>query len=132
VSLAVSGTLTDGGTDGVSITPFPNSDTDGDGIPEMVSGSAGLGSLVHLLDVGPASSAAGAYGPFSVGPIAGPTGPLDQMSLLFSFTLSGGGDTAVLSATLTIDEAPNVPWAASLWLVAAGIGTLALGRRRFV
>jgi hypothetical protein len=134
VSLTVSGTLTDGGSDGVSITPT-EPDRDGDLIPELAAGFVGIGfpATTFLLEAGPASSTAGAYGPFSVGPIAGPDGSsFDTIGMALFFTLSGGGDIASLTATLTIDEGSIVPWMPGLWLVAGGIGILALARRRLV
>ena len=131
VSFTVSGTLSDFAGDGVSMTPFPNSDSDGDGIPEVFSAFAGLGgSSVRLLDLGPASSTAGVYGPFSVGPIAGPTGPFDQIALAMYFTASGGNDSYTLTATLTVEQGTlSVPWGTSLGLIAGGIGTVFARRR---
>ncbi len=128
VSVTLSGTLTDVGQDGVSLTPaLP--DVDGDGIAELMSAFVGLGSLPdHLVDLGTASSVAGAYGPFSAGPFTG-LGTIDSLALEFGFTLSPS-DSLELIATITIAEATGVPWASSLWLVAGGISALSLWRRR--
>jgi hypothetical protein len=129
-TVSVSGTLTDGGVDGVSLTPtLP--DSDGDGISEILVASAFAGGPVNLgVDIGPATTTAGAYGPFSLGPEAGPSpGPVTELSLSLGFLLSGGSDVVSLSGLLTLDPAP-VPEPGTLWLLVPGIAAIALRHRR--
>lgn len=128
ISITLGGTLSDLDQGAVSLTPsLP--DGDSDGIAEIVSLSVGLGSpSIHLADLGPASSVAGAYGPFSDGPFTG-LGAIDKLSFQWDFTLSGR-DAADLTLTLTINEPAAVPWLPGFWLLGGGVGTLALAARR--
>jgi len=129
VSITLSGTLTDRLPDGVSLTPTLV-DGDTDGLAEILAVFLGLGSpSIHVVDLGPASSVAGAYGPFSAGPFTG-LGSIDSLRVTFDLTLSAF-DSAVLVATILINEpTSSVPWAGGLWLLVGGIGAVSLWRRR--
>jgi hypothetical protein len=132
VSASLTGTLTDATGNGVSITPtVADSSGDADGVAEILLALAGDGvSFVNLgVDVGPASSTEGAYGPFTAGPQAGPAGSFTFLRAQLSFMLSGGGDSASLTGVVTIEPAPVVPLPAAVWLLVAGL-PLAMLRRR--
>ena len=128
VSITLSGTLTDRLPDGVSLTPTLV-DGDTDGLAEIFAVFVGLGSpSIHLVDLGPASSVAGAYGPFSEA-LTG-LGSIDHLRVAFDLTLSAL-DSAVLVATVRINEpTSSVPWAGGLWLLVGGIGAVSWWRRR--
>jgi hypothetical protein len=131
VSASVSGTLTDATGDEGSL--IPPSDSDGDSIDEILSGSAfdGVSFLNLGVDVGPAAERFRLfpYGPFSDGPQAGPSGSFSILHATLSFTLSGNGDSASFSGFVTLEPAA-VPEPGAFWPVVAGLGVVALGSRR--
>jgi len=107
VNSSLVGTVTDFTGDGVSITPSGS----------LVQSSALSSPATSMgVDVGPAFSGgpgpAGAlyvYGPYSAGPVAGPSGIWTGLSITVEFGLSGGGDTATLSGFAEVVEAREIP-----------------------
>jgi hypothetical protein len=131
VTASLSGTLTDGGTDGVSIAPISGAlDSDGDGILEILVATVNSFTVNLGVDVGPASTTAGAYGPFSAGPQAylGPLAPT-TLDLTLSFRLSGGGDSASFNGIVTLVEVAAVSEPATVWLLMSGAAVIVLRRQ---
>jgi hypothetical protein len=140
ITSGYSGSLTDGGQDGVSITPAaPGVPTDGDGIPEVhvvTDGFDAAGALVNDgVDLGPAASFPGGianvHGPFNeVAAFPGP-GPWTWLQINVSFEGSGGGDFYALSGRADKEATSiSVPDSAStLMLSLVGFGCCALSRR---
>lgn len=126
VSSSLAGSLTDGGTDNVTITPtsgtLQNSSV---GMP-LTSMGVGIGA-------GETGIAGGSdvYGPYSAGPVSGPTGPWTFLTVDVSFGLSGGGDIATLSGRASVDTAERVPETLPAWAAMGALGfVLLLGRRQ--
>ena len=100
VSSELVGGLLDGGTDGVSITPFLQASVQ---VSTVSAPTTSMG-----VDIGPAASfpVSAPYGLFSGGPIPGPAGgPWTGLDATASFTLAGGGDAAVLAGKATVVDA---------------------------
>ncbi|MCI0539088.1 MAG: hypothetical protein L0Z50_28100 [Verrucomicrobiales bacterium] len=103
----VLGELTDATGDSVSITPLGS---------KLQQASVGLPLTSMNVDVGDAASfpagvpAIYPYGPFSEGPIAGPSGLWTELQVTTAFTLSGEGDIADLRIGFAqIEKAQGVP-----------------------
>lgn len=125
VDASIAGALNDFTGNGVSITPTG---------PLLQSSTVSLPVTGMGVDVGPAAvhgpGAPGAfytYGAFSAGPIPGPVGAWTTLSASLGFTLSGGGDIAVLTGFAQIVP---VPEPSSLALLGMGAAALALVARR--
>jgi hypothetical protein len=127
VSSSLAGSLTDGGSDGVTITPTGATlQTSDVGFP-LTSMGVGIG----LTESGIAGGS-DVYGAYSAGPIAGPPGgPWTFMTVSVGFTLTGGGDVAALNgrAEITTASAP-VPDSGPGLIGLAALG-LVLLRARF-
>lgn len=115
--LEISGTLTDGGRDGVSAAPF-----NALGIAQaLIEGSA-------VLELGPASFTAGPYGPLTISTIINSAdfgGVIENFGVQISFTASGGDDVYSFNVKHTIQEVSDVPAPATLALF--GLGLVGLG-----
>lgn len=126
VAASVAGSLTDGGTDGVTITPTGTF---------LQSSTLGLPTTSMGLDIGATESgiAGGSdvYGPYAVGPIAGPAGgPWTLLGVGVSFGLTGGGDVATLSGRASVETA-SVPETLPAWVAFATLcSILIVGHRR--
>jgi PEP-CTERM motif len=125
VQSGITGTLTDGATDGFSLQPTFG-DMDGDGVAELMVVSAG--DPINLgVDVGPGTTAAGVYGPFlaSQGLAGDPL--LRSLQLDLALSLSGNGDSAALQGFAQI--AP-VPEPSTLLMLSMGAAGMMAGVRR--
>jgi hypothetical protein len=116
VTASLSGTLTDGGSDGVTIVPVGSKiQSSSVSFPQT-----GMGVDVNIGEVS--------------GPIAGPgPGPWTVLGLTAAFTLSGGGDRATLTGLVSINEGQPPGTAsepATLALLGLGLAGLAATRRR--
>jgi hypothetical protein len=129
VTGSIVGGLTDFAGDGVSLTPSPG--------PTVQTSSVSAPLTGMGVDVG-AAFAAGAglpgafhsYGPYALGPIAGPApGPWTFLAVTAGFGLSGGGDIAALTGFASIEETV-IPEPATLTLLTSGIAAMLLRRRR--
>ena len=124
INASLVGGLTDSTGNGVSITPFLTAAIlDNSVVPPGFTW--GTGPAVVF---GPgASGAFYVYGPFAVGPAAGPVGGAMLFTESLSFILSGNSDAAALTAHCSINPIPVPPA-----LVLMGSGLLGLvGWRKF-
>lgn len=127
VSSSVAGSLTDGGSDNVTITPVN---------PTLQGSSVGFPTTAMGVGIGGTESgiAGGSdvYGPYSAGPIAGPAGgPWTFLTVDVTFGLSGGGDVATLSGRASVDTADRVPENLPGWAAMFGLGlVLLVGHRQ--
>lgn len=125
VDASIAGALNDFTGNGVSITPTA---------ALLQLSSVGPAVTSMGVDVGPAAAygpgAPGAfytYGAYTAGPIPGPIGVWTTLSTAIGFSLSGGGDIAVLTGFAQIVP---VPEPSSLALLGIGAAALALVARR--
>jgi hypothetical protein len=125
VDASIAGALNDFTGNGVSITPTG---------PLLQSSTVSLPLTSMGVDVGPAAAygpgAPGAfytYGAFAAGPIPGPVGAWTTLSATLGFTLSGGGDIAVLTGFAQIVP---IPEPSSFALLGMGAAALAFVARR--
>jgi hypothetical protein len=126
-------TLTDGGTDGASLTPFGSDLYMLESVDFFGSG-ASFGQLSKNVDVGTALQVfAGAVSPITAQTF-NKSGTLTcviactTMSARMSFVLSPG-DAMSFSGRITQDVAP-VPVPAAFWLLCSGLGALGAAARR--
>lgn len=112
VSASLTGSLTDGGRDGVTITPVgPKIQTSAVGSPLTA-----MGVDVSLGEV--------------AGPLAGPAGTWNLLQVSAGFTLSGGNDGATLNGFASINEGQvPVPEPASLALLGLALAAAAAAGR---
>jgi hypothetical protein len=130
------GTLTDLGQDGVAIStvgnPIQRSFLSGPSNP-ITSMGVDVGGSFSAPCAGPypnltCNPGVVTYPTQSIGFIPGPpqTGAWDNLQVLTTFSLSGGGDTAAVSGVARIEAAPEP---SLLLLLGAGLGLLAWRRR---
>lgn len=127
VSASVAGSLTDGGSDNVTITPTGASlQTSSVGMP-LTSMGLGIGGAESGIAGG-----SDVYGPYSLGPVAGPGGgPWSSLEVGVGFGLSGGGDIATLSGRASI-ETGTVPETLPTWVTLAALGLVLVAGHRQV
>lgn len=122
-TLTIDGTLTDVTGDGASISLSTQP-----GIAQAIIDGVGV------IDLGPISSTAGAYGPFSLSTIIDSAdfgGTIDQLALRVSFTLSGNGDQFAFFAAHTLETVESgVPLPTTIVLFASALVGLGWSRRR--
>lgn len=85
------------------------------------------------LDVGPAASGSGAYGPFNQSTVVNASsfgGTIDSFDLLVSFTGSGGNDEFSFTAIHEI-TASQIPEPSAITLLASGLLGMLAFRKRF-
>ncbi len=106
VNASIAGALNDVNGNGVSITPTLG--------PNIQIADLSLPLTNMGVDVGPANAHGAAspgafytYGSYTAGPQAGPVGAWMNMSLTLGFSLSGGGDIAVLTGLAQIVPEPS-------------------------
>lgn len=128
VDASIAGALNDFTGNGVSITPTG---------PLLQSSTVSAPLTAMGVDVGPAAvhgpGPAGAfytYGAFTAGPIAGPAGVWTSLSATLGFTLSGGGDIAVLTGFAQIVPVPEPSSFALLGMGAAALALVVRKRRK--
>jgi hypothetical protein len=128
INSSIVGGLTDFSGDGVSITAANPSGFVQDNYLQGVPFTWSVGSSASF---GPGSPGANyAYGPYSFGPSAGPSGPYTGFfTTTATFSLSGGGDIAALTGYCSINPAP-VPLPPSALFLGSGLLGL-VGWRRF-
>lgn len=115
--LELSGTLTDGGRDGVSAVPF-----------DTLAIAQALIEDSAVLDLGPASFASGPYGPLTISTIINSAdfgGTIDTIGARISFTGSGGNDQYQFTVKHTLQEVAEAPVPTTLALF--GLGLVGLG-----
>ncbi|MCB1870309.1 MAG: PEP-CTERM sorting domain-containing protein [Gammaproteobacteria bacterium] len=116
VGASLIGTLTDGGNDGVTITSTG---------AKIQSSEVGTPFTTMGVDVNIGESA---------GPLVGPIGSWNLLSANVGFMLSGGGDSASLSGTASINEGQlpddTVPEPTTLVLMGLGLAGIGYQRRR--
>ncbi len=124
VSASIGGALQDVNGDGVSIAPSLGPNVQ---LADLTAPLTNMGVDVGPANAhGPAPPAVYLYGVYTAGPQPGPIGAWTNMSITLGFTLSGGGDIAVLTG-----QAQIVPEPSSIVLLGfAGVGLLACLRRR--
>ncbi len=118
VASSLSGTLTDGGIDGVSATGL--SQVSDVGMPITNMG----------VDLSGPCSSPGTCGPFAAGPLPGPAGTWTYMQTSLQFTMSGGNDQASFTGFASIDPAARAPEPGTVLLLCAGLGLAAWRRSR--
>jgi hypothetical protein len=124
---SIVGGLTDTTGDGVGVAPAAAAVLQVNYVDYQNSNSTptiGVGDLVQFGPGAPGSFYA--YGPFSAGPAAGPTGPWDTFSTVLSFALTGNGDIAALTGYCAVTP---VPLPGTLLLLGSGLLFL-VNRRR--
>jgi MYXO-CTERM domain-containing protein len=123
---SLAATVTDGGSDGVTVTPIPPATS-------MMISTASPGGVNLGVDIGPAC--VGAAGTSTSCPassldnFAVTGGPYSSMSALVAFRLSGGGDLASFTGRLDFDNGA-VPEPSTFALATAALAGLALIQRR--
>jgi hypothetical protein len=124
VRSTLSVTLTDGGTDGITITQ---------GINPIMANLVGTCSAG--VDIGTTSSASASFGSnvFSPAPAGIPGVGCDSgMSVIIDFTGSGNGDQYGITGLFEVRNASNVPEPATVGLFAFGLAGLGFSRRKRV
>jgi hypothetical protein len=138
ITSGYSGSLTDGGSDGVSITPVaPGVPTDGDGVEEVHVVTDGFPLTNDGVDLGPAATFPGGianvHGPFNEATGFPGAGPWTWLQINVTFEGSGGGDFYALSGRAVKEAAPPGPGvpdpASTLVLSLIGLGCCAFSRR---
>ncbi len=135
VAATLAGGLTDFTDDGIALTPT------GGSLQTSGASSTGVGGPYSSMgvDVGPLFSAASGgsglpvahvYGPYTAGLIAGPAGgPFNALKVDLAFSLSGGGDIAVLTGSASIVDAATPDGGPGLAALGAIVAMIAAHRR---